>query len=179
MVVLDIKENGSVFTPQQIEWVKNDLARAQNMWKFVSFHYNLYSLADSEPNLEMARILEPIFKDYQVDATFWGHDHLFESYLTNGNESWGGTYGFMVGGGGGGQPEMTNRAIFKNHTWPDIVLTPENKGTQFDHIYGSQYHLYSELVNHYMKVQVSGDVATFTAIRVMDGTIIKQYVVNR
>ena len=182
MVALDCLENstlGGYFSDTQLQWLEEDLARNTNIWKFVYFHYPMYSMGDFTSEVKMAKILEPIFYKYGVDAVFYGHDHHFESYLVNGTESYGGTYHFVVGGGGGGIDPLTNTEKYGARAWPSDTIRVSESDGRFDEIYGHEYQLMGVLTNHFMKVEVNGDIATFTAIRTDDGTTIVKYTVNR
>jgi hypothetical protein len=181
MVALDNFEySGSdLLNTTQLNWLKADLARNQNMWKFVYFHVPMYSMGDFGSNEDLAKQLEPIFYEYQVDAVFYGHDHHFESFLVNGSASYGGTYHFIVGGGGGTLDPMIS-SEYETRTWPakSINMSQITDG-RFDKIYGHEYELYGEMTHAFMRVHVSGNTATFTAIRAYDGTTIVEYNVSR
>ena len=96
--VMDCMENGSgYFSSAQIQWLIQDLQNNANMWKFVSFHYPMYSTGSPTSLTDMDAILEPIFAQYHVDGVFWGHAHDFESFYNSTLN----TYYFTLGGGGG------------------------------------------------------------------------------
>jgi 3',5'-cyclic AMP phosphodiesterase CpdA len=163
----------------QLAWLEEDLSRNENMWKFVYFHVPMYSMGDFHSKKELAEQLEPIFYKYQVDAVFYGHDHHFEAFLVNGTESYGGTYHFVVGGGGGTIDPMTSVADYGSRAWPSTSINVSALDNRFDDIYGHEYQLYGEMVHHFMRIHVSGDSAVFTAIRAYDGTKIVEYQVTR
>jgi 3',5'-cyclic AMP phosphodiesterase CpdA len=183
MVALDCLENstlGGYFSDAQLQWLEEDLARNANMWKFVYFHYPMYSMGDFTSEVKMTKILEPIFYKYGVDAVFYGHDHHFESFLVNGtDETYGGTYHFVVGGGGGGIDPLTNTEKYGDRAWPSTTMKVSESDGRFDEIYGHEYQLMGVLTHHFMKVDVDGETATFTAIRTDDGSVIVKYVVQR
>jgi len=140
------------------------------MWKFVYFHIPMYSMGDYASNIDIINQLEPIFNKYQVDAVFYGHDHHFESFLVNN------TYHFVVGGGGSSIDPMMDIDDYGERAWTDFQLNVSETDGQFDNISGSEYQLFGELSNHYLKVKVQGNKTTFTAIRSTDGSTIVEYV---
>lgn len=182
MIALDHFDNATdYFSTAQLQWLEEDLTRASNanMWKFVYFHYPLYSLGDAGSNKDLERILQPIFEKYQVTGVFYGHDHHFEAFHVNATASWGGTYCFVVGGGGGGIDGMTNVDRYGSRVWPARSINWSESDGRFDGIYGHQYELYGELTQHFMKVDVQGNKVTFTAYRTQDGSKIVEYIVQR
>ena len=74
---------------EQYNWMIAQLQQAQNdsVFTFVMFHPAPYSRgvhgdpADNQRGIEI-RDLEPIFRQYGVDAVFTSHDHLVEHCLT-------------------------------------------------------------------------------------------------
>ena len=166
------KDTGSYFTGAQLEWLEEDLSRNSEMWKFVYFHVPMYSMGDYGSNIDIINQLEPIFDKYQVDAVFYGHDHHFESFLVNN------TYHFVVGGGGASIDPMMDQEEYGDRAWTNFQLNVSNTVGQFDQIYGSEYQLFGELSNHYLKVKVQGNITTFTAIRSSDGSTIIEYVLE-
>ncbi len=166
------KRTGSYFTGAQLEWLEEDLSRNSEMWKFVYFHVPMYSMGDYASNIDIVNQLEPIFNKYQVDAVFYGHDHHFESFLVNN------TYHFVVGGGGSSVDPMMDIEDYGERAWTDFQLNVSETDGQFDSVYGSEYQLFGELSNHYMKVKVLGNTTTFTAIRSSDGSTIVEYILE-
>lgn len=164
------KNTGSYFTGPQLEWLEEDLSRNSDMWKFVYFHVPMYSMGDYASNIDIINQLEPIFNKYQVDAVFYGHDHHFESFLVNN------TYHFVVGGGGSSVDPMMDIEDYGERAWTDFQLNVSETDGKFDSVYGSEYQLFGELSNHYLKVKVQGNTTIFTAIRSTDGSTIVEYV---
>ncbi|MHA1745169.1 MAG: purple acid phosphatase family protein [Promethearchaeota archaeon] len=175
------KPTGSYLTTTQLEWLRDDLARNQDVWKFIYFHVPMYSLSDYPSNEDLCAQLEPIFDEYHVDAVFTGHNHNFEAFLVNGSAADGGIYHFTVGGGGAGIDTMMDVDDYGDRAWPSMAInvSAADYDGRYDGIYGVEYQLYGELSFHYMKVRVEGDTATFTAIRADDGSIIVQYTTTR
>jgi predicted phosphodiesterase len=89
-------------SPDQTNWLKTDLANDKD-WKFVSFHYPLYT---SDPKHfggweNFKKEWENIFINNQVDAIWNGHIHAYERYLENGIM-------YIVAGTGGGPYGLLN-----------------------------------------------------------------------
>lgn len=67
--------------PDQITWLKEDLAATDKPWKFVFYHQAIYSSGPHgyESWVEAKRqLLAPIFEQNHVDVVFNGHDHDYE-----------------------------------------------------------------------------------------------------
>ncbi len=67
--------------PEQIEWLKNDLASTDKIWKIVFYHQAIYSSGPHgyEPWVNAKRqLLAPIFEQNHVAVVFNGHDHDYE-----------------------------------------------------------------------------------------------------
>lgn len=83
----------------QDAWLARDLAAHQHFtWRFVYFHYPLYSCTDSPSRRtgaeEVRDRLEPILRAGHVQMVFAGHDHNYQRHMVDG-------MGFIVAGGGG------------------------------------------------------------------------------
>jgi len=78
--------------PEQVAWLKNELAISTSDWKIAYFHHPLYTTAHRGPEVELRRVLEPIFVEHHLDVVFSGHEHVYErlnpqkgvSYFTSG-----------------------------------------------------------------------------------------------
>ena len=95
--------------PEQIAWLKNDLAATDKTWKFVFYHQAMYSSGPHghESWVAAARAqLSPIFEENQVDMVFNGHDHDYERTLPINDVV------YIVSGGGGGQLYQVNPQPF-------------------------------------------------------------------
>ncbi len=165
---------GTFLTTAQLKWLEEDLARNQEMWKFVYMHIPMYSTGDYASNEELIDQLEPIFEKYNVDAVFYGHDHHFESFYVNRTSSRG-IYHFVVGTGGGGTDDLTAQEDLGDRAWSGKTLNISDSEFDQSLVYGSEFQLYGEMTYGYMKVQVNGNKATFTFIRSSDGSEIVQY----
>ena len=57
-------------------------ARESNpTWLLVAGHYPIYSAGEHGDTTELQTYLVPLFRKYNVDAYFCGHDHLSEVRL--------------------------------------------------------------------------------------------------
>ena len=85
--------------PDQIAWLKEDLAATDKPWKFVFYHQAMYSSGPHGYESWVGakrQLLAPIFEQNHVDVVFNGHDHDYErTRLINGVL-------YIVSGGGGG-----------------------------------------------------------------------------
>ncbi len=72
-------------------------------------------------------------------------------------------------------------AMWKSSLWVvnTVYRIDAVRNGQFDSVYGSEYQLFGELSNHYLKVKVQGNTTTFTAIRSSDGSTIIEYILER
>jgi calcineurin-like phosphoesterase family protein len=65
--------------PPQIEWLGRELGGARENWKICFFHHPLYSSGSRHgSDLDLRRVLEPIFLKFGVNVVFAGHDHFYE-----------------------------------------------------------------------------------------------------
>jgi hypothetical protein len=180
-VILDPFENQTnLLTQTQLDWLDQDLSNNINNWKFLSFHLSMYSTSDHGSYPSLAAQLEPILWKHQVDAIFYGHDHVFESYHINATEPYGGTYAFMVSGGGGSLKDVLDMG---SRSWNGttnaygnlINIVAGDTEHRFEGMYGYQWQTYAERTHHYMRVSVSDQTATFAAYRTWDNSLIKSY----
>ncbi len=128
--------------PDQIAWLKEDLAVTDKPWKFVFYHQAIYSSGPHgyESWVEAKRqLLAPIFEQNHVDVVFNGHDHDYERTQP--------IHGvlYIVSGGGGGplypvvpQPfsadaESTTHTVFVSVDGCTLTLQAiKPDGTVFD-----------------------------------------------
>jgi hypothetical protein len=63
----------------QLEWLQQELKKSQSDWKIVYFHHPLYSSGKTHgPNLDLRKVLEPIFITNGVSMVLTGHEHFYE-----------------------------------------------------------------------------------------------------
>ena len=79
--------------PEQLEWLRRELAASGTAWKIVFFHHPLYTSGRYRAGARTLRLaLEPILVEGDVDVVLTGHEHLYErtipqrgiSYFTSG-----------------------------------------------------------------------------------------------
>ena len=78
--VVDTQAEDTVFEAQ-VEWLESDLRAASEAgvrWLFIVGHKPLLLTADGGPNMRWAEVILPLAARYDVDAVFWGHNHLLE-----------------------------------------------------------------------------------------------------
>jgi 3',5'-cyclic AMP phosphodiesterase CpdA len=66
--------------PKQLAWLEAELRSAGNSeWKICYFHHPLYSAGRFHgPDVDLRKVLEPLFVTYGVDVVFAGHEHVYE-----------------------------------------------------------------------------------------------------
>jgi predicted phosphodiesterase len=64
--------------PEQVAWLTKELSASGSEWKIAYFHHPLYTTAARGPELELRKVLEPLFVKYGVDVVFTGHEHIYE-----------------------------------------------------------------------------------------------------
>ena len=63
----------------QLDWMEKQLAASGAEWKIVFFHHPLYSSGKTHgPNIELRKVLEPIFVKHGVSLVLSGHEHFYE-----------------------------------------------------------------------------------------------------
>lgn len=67
----------------QVDWMKNTVAKSDKKWKFVTFHKSPYAAGDNSAQWEGERIdfykknLIPVFDELGIDMVFEAHDHMY------------------------------------------------------------------------------------------------------
>jgi predicted phosphodiesterase len=64
--------------PAQVQWLDKELQASGSDWKIPYFHHPLYSSGMHGSQVELRKIVEPLFLKYGVDAVFAGHEHFYE-----------------------------------------------------------------------------------------------------
>jgi hypothetical protein len=63
----------------QIEWLEKELANSNADWKIVFCHHPLYSSgAKHGSDVELRKVVEPLFRKEHVALALAGHDHFYE-----------------------------------------------------------------------------------------------------
>ena len=121
---------------EQVQWVKEDLARSKATFKVVFFHHPIYSSTwEGGVNVPLQQEWEQIFRDTGVDVVFNGHMHCYEHFFV------GGIHYVVTGGGGAPLQDRVERAAD-----------------------GTVFRRYGAL--HYVRVTVSGKMMKVEAIPV-------------
>ena len=88
--------DSNYMSPQQLQWLEQNLKNAGSGWKICFFHHPLYSDGKSHgPDLDLRAHLEPLFQKYGVDTVLSGHDHVYERFKPQN-----GIYYFVEGNSG-------------------------------------------------------------------------------
>jgi 3',5'-cyclic AMP phosphodiesterase CpdA len=84
------------FDPQQLEWLRQQLAQSGTAWKICYFHHPLYTSGRYRAGARSLRlVLEPILVEGDVDVVLAGHEHLYERLIPQHGISY-----FISGGAG-------------------------------------------------------------------------------
>ena len=71
--------DSTYMSPDQLKWLEKELKSSNEEWKICFFHHPIYSSAGRHgSDVELRKVLEPLFVQYGVDAVFAGHEHLYE-----------------------------------------------------------------------------------------------------
>lgn len=66
-------------TPEQYQWIEDELKNSNDNWKIVVFHHPLYSSGGRHgSDTTLREKLEPLFVQYNVSVVLQGHDHFYE-----------------------------------------------------------------------------------------------------
>lgn len=78
----------------QLEWLEKELAASTAAWKVVFCHHPLYSSAAKHgSDIELRKVLEPLFEKQHVALALAGHDHVYERMKPQGGIEY-----FVIGG---------------------------------------------------------------------------------
>jgi len=82
--------------PEQLDWLKKELSGSDSKWKICFFHHPLYSDGKMHgPDLDLRKLLEPLFAQYGVNVVLAGHEHFYERVKPQA-----GIYYFILGNSG-------------------------------------------------------------------------------
>ena len=78
----------------QQTWLEKELSASNSKWKIAYFHHPLYSSgATHGSEVDLRTIIEPMFRKYNVNVVFAGHEHFYERVKPQS-----GIYYFTAGG---------------------------------------------------------------------------------
>jgi 3',5'-cyclic AMP phosphodiesterase CpdA len=70
------------FDPEQLDWLRRELAESGTHWKIAYFHHPIYTSGRYRATARALRlVLEPILIDGDVDVVLAGHEHVYERTL--------------------------------------------------------------------------------------------------
>src|SRR5438105_997148 len=64
--------------PVQLAWLEKELKASGSDWKIPYFHHPLYSSGMHGSQVDLRKVLEPLFVKYGVDVVFNGHEHFYQ-----------------------------------------------------------------------------------------------------
>ena len=65
--------------PDQLAWIEETLTESNARWKICYFHHPLYSDGKTHgPDLDLRKLVEPIFVSHGVNVVLAGHEHCYE-----------------------------------------------------------------------------------------------------
>jgi len=71
--------DSTYMNPEQLEWVEKELKGSNKPWKIAFFHHPLYSSGGRHgSDVELRKVLEPLFVKYGVNVGIAGHEHFYE-----------------------------------------------------------------------------------------------------
>ncbi len=88
--------DSTYMSPDQLNWLEQQLRNSNSAWKICYFHHPLYSDGKFHgPDLDLRSRLVPLFQKYGVNVVLSGHEHVYERLKP---ES--GIYYFVLGNSG-------------------------------------------------------------------------------
>jgi predicted phosphodiesterase len=71
--------DSTYMSPPQLNWLRDELKRSDAKWKVPYFHHPIHSSGEKHGSeLDLQRVVEPLFVEYGVDVVFSGHEHFYE-----------------------------------------------------------------------------------------------------
>lgn len=71
--------NSNYMDKRQLDWLQAELEKSGSDWKICFFHHPLYSSGKMHgPDVELKKVLEPVFIKNQVNIVLTGHEHFYE-----------------------------------------------------------------------------------------------------
>jgi len=73
--VLVVTLDSNLPVEDQVDWLEQQLASSDAVWKFVMYHHPAFSSKPNRDNPEVRAVWSKVFDRYGVDIAFQGHDH--------------------------------------------------------------------------------------------------------
>jgi predicted phosphodiesterase len=71
--------DSTYMSPEQVAWLRKELEGSDAKWKIPYFHHPIYSSGERHGSeLDLQKVLEPLFLEHGVDVVFSGHEHFYE-----------------------------------------------------------------------------------------------------
>jgi hypothetical protein len=71
--------DSTYMAPAQVNWLRDELKRSDAKWKIPYFHHPIYSSGERHGSeLDLQKVVEPLFVENGVDVVFAGHEHFYE-----------------------------------------------------------------------------------------------------
>ena len=71
--------NSNYMDKRQLDWLQAELAKSGSDWKICFFHHPPYSSGKQHgSNVELQKVVEPVFVKNQVNIVLTGHEHFYE-----------------------------------------------------------------------------------------------------
>jgi len=71
--------DSTYMSPEQRQWVEDELNKSNHKWKIAYMHHPMYSSGQRHgPTPALRAALEPLFAKHGVDVVFAGHEHFYE-----------------------------------------------------------------------------------------------------
>jgi predicted phosphodiesterase len=71
--------DSTYMSPPQVNWLRDELKRSDAKWKIPYFHHPIYSSGERHGSeLDLQKVVEPLFLENGVDVVFSGHEHFYE-----------------------------------------------------------------------------------------------------
>lgn len=160
---------------EQVDWLEQELSENSEKWLFVILHTPPLCTGSFNYNEALINQLLPLFEQYRVDIVFSGHCHQYEAFFLDENTSWGGTYYFVTGGGGGDLSyHIMNR---ETNPWKHIYHNASKEPYQYDD-YTLNNQIYGELCHHFLQVEVKNKTLNLQVIR-SNKSIIQEFMIKK
>lgn len=154
MSLNDTVQDANEVTSEQPQWLQEVLSGSEATWKFAMHHQPAYSTCTRHgSDLEVRKSWVPVWEQYNVDAVFAGHNHIYERSVpirADAEDSRGVTY---VVTGGAGAPLYTE----SESDWFGNVANP---------------------IEHYIIADVGPDAVSFV-VRDLDDNVIDSFTLSK